>query len=359
MFKNARRIKRIFFILIIFLFLIFLLSRGHIYGNNELEYGITFSKKQAESLGLDWRKVYLAALDELGVKKIRLPAYWDEVEKNGNEYFWDDLDWQIAEAEERGAEIILAVGGRLPRWPECHFPGWAKGLTKEEREAKILSYIEKVVSRYKENKSIAAWQVENEPFLAHFGDCPEVDGEFLDKEIALTRSLDVRPIVVTDSGELSVWIPAARRADIFGTTMYRDTYSRHLKMYIHYPIAPGFFRFKKNITRLFTPNLWDDCPAILNLTPLRQLFCPKDAGFAKPDKWVVIELQAEPWGPVPYQNLSKEERDRTMNLEKFREIIEFARLSGFKEFYLWGVEWWYWERAEGRPEMWEEAKVLF
>lgn len=331
MFQNFRKIRNIFFTLIIFLFLIFLLSRGHIYGNNELEYGITFSKKQAESLGLDWRKVYLAALDELGVKKIRLPAYWDEVEKNGDEFFWDDLDWQIAEAEEHGAEIILAVGGRLPRWPECHFPGWAEGLTKEEREAKILSYIEKVVSRYKENKSIAAWQVENEPFLAHFGDCPEVDGEFLDEEITLTRSLDVRPIVVTDSGELSVWIPAARRADIFGTTMYSDTYSRHLKMYIHYPIAPGFFRFKKNITRL----------------------------FAKPDKWVVIELQAEPWGPVPYQNLSKEERDRTMNLEKFREIIEFARLSGFKEFYLWGVEWWYWERAEGRPEMWEEAKVLF
>lgn len=331
MFQNFRKIRNIFLALIIFLFIIFLLSRGHVYGNNELEYGITFSKKQAESLGMDWREVYLAALDELEVKKIRLPAYWDEVEKNGDEYFWDDLDWQIAEAEERGAKIILAVGGRLPRWPECHFPGWTEGLTKEEREDKILSYIAKVVERYKTNKQIAAWQIENEPFLAHFGDCPEVDGEFLDKEIALARSLDVRPIVVTDSGELSIWILAARRADIFGTTMYRDTYSRHLKRYIHYPIAPGFFRFKKNITRL----------------------------FAKPGKWVVIELQAEPWGPVPYQNLTREERDRTMDLEKFREIIEFARLSGFKEFYLWGVEWWYWEREQGRPEMWEETKKLF
>lgn len=332
MFKNFKRINKIFIALIIFLFIIFLLSRGHIYGNNELKYGITFSKKQAESLGLDWRKAYLAALDELGVKKIRLPAYWDEIEKNGGEYFWDDLDWQIAEAEERGAEIILAVGGRLPRWPECHFPGWTEGLTKEEREAKILSYIEKVVSRYKANKRIAAWQVENEPFLAHFGDCPEVDGEFLNKEIALVKSLDGRQIIVTDSGELSIWIPAARRADIFGATMYRDTYSRHLKRYIHYPFAPGFFRFKKNITRL----------------------------FAKPDKWVVIELQAEPWGPVPYQNLSREERDRTMNLEKFREIIEFARFSGFKEFYLWGVEWWYWEKeANNDNSLWEEAKKLF
>ena len=331
MFNKIKWIKRAFFILIIFIFFIFLLSRGHVYKKEELEYGITFSKKQAESLHLDWREAYLTILDELKVKKLRLPAYWNEIEPVNNQYVWQDLDWQIEQAEERGVEIILAVGGRLPRWPECHFPAWSEELTNQARQAKILSYIEKVILRYKDNQQIVAWQVENEPFLAHFSDCPKIDKEFLDQEIALARSLDSRPIIITDSGELSVWIPAARRADIFGTTMYRDTYSRHLKMYIHYPITPGFFRFKKNIVRL----------------------------FAKPQDWIVIELQAEPWGPVPYQNLSKEERDRTMNLQKFKEILEFSRKAGFKEFYLWGVEYWYWERAEGRPEMWEEAKKLF
>ena len=93
--------------------------------------------------------------------------------------------------------------------------------------------------------------------------------------------MDTRDIVVTDSGELSLWVPAAKRADIFGTTLYRDTYSQLLKAYVHYPIEPGFFRFKKNISRL----------------------------FANPQKWVVIELQAEPWGPRPFQYLSQEERD--------------------------------------------------
>lgn len=332
MFIQIKKIKIGFFILIIFLFLIFLLSRGHIYQKEELEYGATFSKKQAIDLNLDWQKTYLAILDELKVKKIRLPAYWDEIEPSDNQYFWDDLDWQIKQAGQRQVEIILAIGGRLPRWPECHFPKWTKQLTEQERQTKILNYIKITIERYKNKKQIVAWQIENEPFLSHFGDCPKLDKNFLDKEIALARDLDSRPIIITDSGELSIWIPAARRADIFGTTMYRDTYSRYLKMYIHYPIAPGFFRFKKNIAGL----------------------------FSSPDKWMVIELQAEPWGPVAYQNLTKEERDKTMNLRKFKEILEFSRKAGFKEFYLWGAEYWYWEKEINDDDgMWEEAKKLF
>jgi hypothetical protein len=325
------RFKNIIIFFIIFLFLIFLLSRGYVYEKQDLEYGVTFSKKQAEELDLNWQETFRALLG-LGVKKLRLPAYWNEIEISQDEFNWDDLDWQLEQADKRGVEVILAVGGRLPRWPECHFPGWASKLTKSKREQKILEYIEKVVLRYIGNPAIVAWQIENEPFLSHFGDCPEFSSKFLDKEIALVRSFDDRPIVITDSGELSIWIPAARRADIFGTTMYRDTYSRALKRYIHYPIRPGFFRFKKNITSI----------------------------FAHPDKWIVIELQAEPWGPIPFQNLSKEERDKTMNLEKFKAILEFARQAGFREFYLWGAEWWYWEKeVNGDNSLWEESRKLF
>lgn len=309
-----------------------ILSRGHVYKKHELEYGATFSQKQALDLGLDWKKVYLAMLDDLGVKKLRLPAYWDEIEKSEDVFYWDDLDWQITEAGRRNMEIILAVGGRLPRWPECHFPAWTNKFSKEEREKKILEYIEKTIKRYKDQKNIVFWQVENEPFLTHFGECPKLDKAFLETEIALVRSLDNRKIIVTDSGELSIWVPAAKRADVFGTTMYRDTYSSHLKRYIHYPITPGFFRFKKNLTRI----------------------------FAQPEGWIVIELQGEPWGPKPFQYLSKEERGQTMNLVKFKEMIEFSAQTGFKEFYLWGVEWWYWEKeTQNNPYLWEEAKKLF
>ncbi|MDD4610573.1 MAG: cellulase family glycosylhydrolase [Patescibacteria group bacterium] len=308
------------------------MSRGHIYKKSELSYGLTFSKKQAQNLGLDWKKTYLEILENLGAKKIRLPAYWDEIESNSGQYSFKDLDWQINEAGRYDANIILAVGGRLPRWPECHFPEWAQGLGQTERETKILSYIAKTVEHYRDKPQITAWQIENEPFLTHFGECPKLDKNFLDREISLVKSLDSRPIIITDSGELSFWIPAAKRADIFGTTMYRDTYSRFLKTYVHYPITPGFFRFKKNLARI----------------------------FAHPKDWIVIELEAEPWGPIPYQSMTDAEKSRTMDLTKFRDIIKFSSQTGFKEFYLWGAEWWYWEKTvKNNPVMWEEARKLF
>ncbi|MCU0679673.1 MAG: endo-1,4-beta-xylanase, partial [Planctomycetes bacterium] len=288
--KIKKTIKILLITIVIVTGALYLSSRGYIYEKDDLRYGLTFSKKQAENLGLDWRAVYLGILSDLQVRDLRLAAYWNEVEPEKNKYAWDDLDWQVENAKAHKAEVILAVGGRLPRWPECHFPDWAAKLTVAEREQEILEYIRETVLRYHGEENIVAWQVENEPFLSHFGACPEFKAAFLDKEIALVRSLDDRPVVITDSGEISVWIPAARRADIFGTTMYRDTYSQVLKRYVHYPIGPGFFRFKKNLASL----------------------------FARPDRWIVIELQAEPWGPVPYQTMLKEERDRTMNLEKFR-----------------------------------------
>jgi len=331
MFKSVKRIKIFFIVLILFLFFIFLLSRGRVYQTADLAYGVTFSKKQAQSLGFDWRQIYLSVFDDLGVKKIRLPAYWNEIEPEEDKFYWQDLDWQINEAAKRQVEIVLAVGARLPRWPECHFPSWTAGRLKAQVENKTLDYLTKVIERYKDNKQITAWQIENEPFLSHFGDCPMFDKKFLDQEIALVRGLDRRPIVITDSGELSLWLGAARRADIFGTSMYFNTYSKFFKSYIHYPIAPGFFRFKKNLADF----------------------------FAEPKKWIVIELQAEPWGSRPYQDISQAERERTMSLEIFKGNIEFARQAGFQEFYLWGAEFWYWELQQGRPEAWNYAKTLF
>lgn len=332
MLKFLKILKNILYIFLFCLLLFFLLSRGHTHKAEELEFGITFSPEQAERLGLDWKKTYFKIFNELGVRKIRISAYWDKIEKEEGVLTWEDLDWQIEKASAADAEIILAIGGRLPRWPECHFPDWAKNISKDEREIKILQYIEKVISRYSENKNIIAWQIENEPFLSHFGDCPTLDKKFLDQEISLVKSKDPRDIIITDSGELSFWIPAAKRADIFGTTLYRDTYSAHLKRYIHYPISPAFFRFKKNIANI----------------------------FAHPKKWIVIELQAEPWAPIPFQDATQEVRDKTMSIEKFKEIIEFVQKTGFKEFYLWGVEFWYWEKEiNNNSSFIEEAKKLF
>src|SRR3989338_8402565 len=83
-----------------------------------ITYGVSFSTMHAEELGLDWRSAYLAVLDDLKARDLRIPAYWPRVEKARDGYDWSELDFQLREARARDARVVLAVGRRLPRWPD-------------------------------------------------------------------------------------------------------------------------------------------------------------------------------------------------------------------------------------------------
>jgi len=300
---------------------------------SKIDFGVSFSKIQAQELKLDWKKAYLEILNDLKIKKIRLIAYWPEIEPQKKEFDFKDLDWQIKKAEENNAEIILALGQRLPRWPECHIPNWAKNLTKQEKQENLLVAISKTINHYKGIEAIKYWQIENEPFLGTFGECPKLDKKFLDKEISLVKDLDPsRRIILTASGELSTWIGAAKRSDILGTSLYRIVYSSFLKRYIHYPI-PAIFYVRK--TKL-----------------IKELF--------DIDKIIVIELQAEPWGSKSIKEMSVKEQSKSMDKDKLEKIINYTKQAGFSEAYLWGAEWWYWLKTKHNDNsMWEEAKKLF
>lgn len=300
--------------------------------NPNVQFGVTFASKRAADLyGLDPRKLYLAILDDLGVRRLRLVAYWDQIEKERGVYDWSLLDFQVEEAEKRNAQVLLAAGLRLPGWPECHAPSWTGALAAAERDERVVVFTRAVVGRYRSSTAIWAWQVENEPYLGGFGECPGYNADLVDREAKAVRELDDRAIVVTDSGELGRWWRAAKRADIFGTTMYRTVWDRRVG-YVHYPMGPIFFRIKAWIVR------W----------------------VAGTKRTIVVELQGEPWGPKQNPELSLEEMAKSMNVEKFRDIIRFERETGFDEAYFWGAEWWYWMKMrQGKPEMWEEAKRIF
>ncbi|MEK7089960.1 MAG: beta-galactosidase, partial [Patescibacteria group bacterium] len=291
-------------------------------------FGATFAPFYAEKFGLDWQETYIAMLDDLGIRKLRLPAYWHEIEPEDDRFDFSRLDWQIDEAEKRGAEIILAVGYKLPRWPECHIPNWARGLSRADFEREVLEYIEATVKKYKNVEAIKSWQIENEPFLSFGDSCPGFSSKFLDKEIALVKSLDDRPVMITDSGELSIWIPAAKKADIFGSTLYRVIWNDRIG-YFTYPIPPEFFRLKRAITEIFVGK--------------------------KP--MVIIELQGESWQKKMNYEISVEEQYKSMNPQAFQEVLSYIEGTGFDTFYLWGVEWWFWlKTTQNKPEMWDIAK---
>ncbi len=325
--SKFKKILLIIILVAIALFYIFPLEPS----SAKLSLGVTFSKPFAEFMELNWRETYLAVLDDLGPKNIRLMSYWNESESSDGNYSFSDLDWQISEASKRGVKIILVLGQKQPRWPECHIPSWAMELPLEQRQAKLMNLIKIVIDRYKSEKNITAWQVENE-FFFHFGECPEYDVDFFDKEIAYVRSLDgSRPVILTDSGELSSWYRASSRADILGTTLYRIVYNKNFG-YFYYPIPVSYYMAKAWLMK--------------KITGVKEV--------------TIVELQGEAWGPQMPNEMSMEEQNKSMNPEKLRGVVEYARYTGFKEAYLWGAEWWYWQKkVKGDDRMWAEAKKLF
>tara|TARA_B100000508_G_scaffold67978_1_gene53041 strand:+ start:7353 stop:8360 length:1008 start_codon:yes stop_codon:yes gene_type:complete len=298
-----------------------------------ISYGMSFNTLYAEELSLDWRETYDAILDDLGVRKLRLAAHWPMVEPRSGIYNFTELDYQIERAEEVGAEVILAVGRRLPRWPECHIPDWIDNLTLEEQQAAQLRYMEQVINRYKGSPNVILWQIENEPFLEVFAFeyCGELDEEFLDKEIALARKLDpTRQILVTDSGNLGTWSGAYSRGDVFGTSVYVHFWNPELGQF-RTVLPPWFYRVKENIMRTFYGQ----------------------------KQTLLIELSAEPWLLEPIADVPLEVQFSRMNLEKFEDILTYAEKTRYDTQYLWGAEWWYWLHLQGRSEMWERGQRLF
>ncbi len=294
-------------------------------------WGVNFSQKHAQDLGLDWRETYKALLSDLGAKHIKTAFHWDVLEPQKDSYAFQDSDWQIAYAKEKGALVIPVIGRKTSRWPECHIPGWAKRLSRQEEQQQVLELVALLVERYKDNPTVIAWQVENEPFFP-FGECLWSDNDFLEQEIKLVRALDpMRPILITDSGEGSTWTGAARLGDIVGTTMYRKVWMSQFGMYVQYPIPSVFYWRKAKI--------------------ISQL-------YGKPV--IGAELQAEPWGPKLLYDISPEEQKKSMNLEQFKDNIAYAKKSGLSQHYLWGAEWWYWMKTQQQDSsIWDEAKTLF
>jgi drug/metabolite transporter (DMT)-like permease len=307
--------------------------------NRPVTWGVTFSQKFAElfdyGAGRDWQDAYDAMIDDLGTRHLRLVAYWDLIESEEGKYDFSGLDYQMRRAEEVGADVILVVGKKVPRWPECHFPVWTSTLSREQKDAYVLQFTQKVVERYKDSPVLRYWQVENEPFLAFGeGECVLSGREFLDTEIDLAKSLDPNtPILMTDSGEIGPWFRAAKRGDVFGTTMYRRVHNDRFGNF-EYPLGPSFFRFKELLTRTIIGD------------------------FEK--KFLVIELGMEPWlKRQPYET-TPEEQFKVFDYAFFKDSIRYAKETGFDEYYLWGVEWWYWHKVKhNNPSFWEEARKLF
>ncbi len=318
-------------LLLVSTFTVWWLSRKPV--PEQITYGMSFNTPYARELGLDWRAAYDAILDDLGVRHLRLAAHWPMVEPVSGIYNFEELDYQVKRAEEVGATVILAVGRRLPRWPECHVPEWTNALDTSEQQAAQLRYMEQVINRYKNSPAVIMWQIENEPFLKVFAfeHCGDLDITFLEKEIEMARKLDAtRQILVTDSGNLGTWNGAYSRGDAFGTSVYVHFWNPELGQF-KTVLPPWAYRVKDN----FMSAIHGQKPSLL------------------------IELSAEPWLLEPVTDVPLDVQFTRMNVDKFNDILNYAAETRFETQYLWGAEWWYWLYLQGHGEMWHRGQELF
>ena len=313
---------------------IYLLSFTLSFGSGTPETGLSFSEFYAkQGLGLDWKQAYEAILTDLNPQRLILMAYWTYLEPAQGQYDFSDLDWQINLAQKDGKSVILAVGQRIPRWPECHIPTWASKLDGQTYDQALLTYITAVIDHYKSYPAIKAWQVENEPYLSTFGECPPLDQKLFDQEIALVKKLDpTRPVVTTDSGELGVWFTAAAHADMLGTTLYRVAVAPYIGVFHYFFIPPAFYTVKAALVK-----------AVDHLSNV-----------------YITELQAEPWSvdgaPLIGESMSAQTSD--FSTSTLIANFDFAKRTGLSPIYLWGSEWWYWRKIHGDPSFWNIGQQL-
>lgn len=329
-----------FLILFFLVFYFFLIPRRWVVQKEiKPEFGFSFSHRHASFLGLDWQEVYLGLLDELKPKSVRLPVFWFEVEKEQGEFDFTLNDWLIEEAEEREIPVVLEIGYRSFHRPECYPPDWAKDLSQKEFEEAVLSFLEEGIKHFSRYEKIEAWQIENEPLDVLRPWCRKLSPSFVAKEIEIVKANDSqdRPILLTFGGEIFLrpyWRGLVPEIDIIGVSFYPRVWHKLVKRYIS-AYDQGIFS-------------------------LRNIGIERGEAMRLGKRFWIVEFEAEPYGDKPITELSREEIEETATparLQEYYQVIE--KMGGVERIYFWGVEWWYKEKLEGRPEMWEKGKEFF
>ena len=297
--------------------------------------GVTFIPDYARQLKVDPHETYLAIVDDLDVKQLRLVSYWKNIEKSPNTYDFKELDWQFREAEKRNVKISLAIGLRQPRWPECHAPEWIDTeRPRSEWQPKLEQFMTKVVNRYKNSPSLASYQLENE-FFNTFGKCKNFDRERLADEMSLVKKLDSKhQIIVSRSNNYAGFAIRPPRGDVNGISIYRRTWDAGItKSYFNYPFPTWHYSF---------------------LAGAQKIIAGQDS--------IIHELQAEPWPPNGkfVSHISLSEQNETLSVDRLRANVDFAKKTGIRHIDLWGAEYWYYRKTILKePTVWQTAKEVF
>ncbi len=313
------------------------IAQWYIHGEQSkpLEQGVSFIPDYASSLGLDPQQT-MDALTGIGVKHFRLVSYWSDMEPAPGRYDFSQLDWQFQKAEKAHAKVILTLGLRQPRWPECHYPDWVDiSKPQSQWQPQLETFMKKVINRYKDSPSLEKYQLENEYFLKGFGYCPNMDRQRLVDEYNLVKRADPNHPVVIPRSNNAIGMPVGQpQPDEFSVSVYKRIWEAGIThRYFEYPMPAWYYGF---------------------LAGTQKIFQHKDM--------MIGELQAEAWPPngKSIQQISLAEQNKSLDAGRLKNRFQFGRATGMREIYLWGAEYWYYRKVVLHdPSLWNVAQQEF
>lgn len=313
--------------------------------------GTTFSPLQCEYLGLDYRLAF-RGISRLGFDQIRLCSYWNRLELQEGQFDFTELDWLLEECDRQGLKVVLAVGMKVPRWPEFHFPPWiseryetgAGNQPLDQRSPAVADYtlrfVEAVVNHTRDAAPVLYWQVENEPFTRlEIAGGRFLSPEFVRREVALVRQLaqPIQQILLTGS----ILLPFADAVE--DEAAFQDCLATAdavgLNVYSKVPIGQSRFYVEPQ------PPFW------ATLARWRQQL--QQQGKAA---WIA-EAQAEPWEPnqlVATQGIFHPSSSPTQSIQLTQQLVNLD----YETILLWGCEYWYWHQQQGRDFWWKAMQRL-
>ncbi len=294
-------------------------------------YGFTYSTIYAESLDLQAVPAFTQIVQEIPFRFVRLPVYWSRYEPIND--LWSDQELQslLDIAQQNDVAVILAIGQKVPRWPECFIPSWAKGLEGQEYDREFLAFTDHIVNTFGNHPALERWQIENESYFP-FGECVDIDPDLILAQKQMVRMGTPHiPIQTTVSGEQGLGFNKAPFADIIGFSLYRTVSTPMLGKFI-FPHIPFLYRVQSWLVALGGKHS------------------------------VISELQAEPWGVHEFNLTSRDglkAAAQAFTPDDLAQQLIFARQTGMREISVWGVEWWLSLANHDEVELWESAKTIF
>jgi len=300
-----------------------------------LQQGVSFIPDYAQSLGVD-PKANMDALLNINVRQFRLTSYWSDIEQKPGQYDFSQLDWEFQKAEAKHAKIILTVGLRQPRWPECHAPGWVNiNAPDSQWQPQLETFMQAVINRYKDSPSLASYQLENEYFLKGFGICTNFDRQRLISEYNLIKATDPSHPVIVGRSNNAIGLPVGQpQPDEFSISVYKRVWDAALThRYVEYPYPAWYYGFLAGLQKIVTHK-----------------------------NMMIGELQAEAWPPrgQTIQETSLAEQNKSLDAQRLKDRFQYGRATGMRQIDLWGAEYWYYRKVNLHdPSLWNVAQQEF